>query len=98
MAVRGRLRVTGFVCSAGRNRSQAPALRLRSLLRALERTVFLGAARQVETEVFPVPLDVTVRRGDVGVIGQFAAWWLYTEGDTQVSAARRNSLNPHCVS
>ena len=70
-----------------------PSEGVRSLLRALERTVFLGAARQVETEVFPVPLDVTVRRGDVGVIGQFAAWWLYTEGDTQVLAARRNSVN-----
>ena len=63
---------------------------VRKLLHCVERTVFLSAARQVETEVFPAPLDLAVARGDIGVIGQFASWWLHSEGDTPVAAERRN--------
>jgi len=60
------------------------------LLRVLQKTVFLSAARQVETEVFPVPMDLAVRMGDIGVIGQYAAWWLYSEGDSFVQAERKH--------
>lgn len=66
---------------------------LRRLLHSVERTVFLSGARQVETEVFPVPLDLAVARGDIGVIGQFASWWLHSEGDTAVATERRNRLH-----
>ena len=50
--------------------------------------VFLSAARQVETEVYPIPTDMNIARGDVGPIGQFAPWWLHEEGDGAVDAAR----------
>lgn len=58
------------------------------LVRAVERTVFLGAARQVDTEVFPIPLHLNGQPGDVGVIGQYAPWWLYSEGDSPITAKR----------
>ncbi len=61
---------------------------VKTLINGLKKTIFLSAARQVETDVFPVPLEMAERRGDVGVIGQFAAWWLYSEGDTPVAQSR----------
>jgi len=60
------------------------------LVRALAQTVYLSAARQAETDVFPEPLDRSVRAGDVGLVGQYAAWWLYSEGDSPVEEARKN--------
>jgi predicted ATPase len=59
------------------------------LLQTIESTVFLSAARQVENEVFQVPTDAGQSRGDVGVIGQFAPWWLYQEGDLDIPVVRR---------
>jgi ABC-type ATPase involved in cell division len=50
--------------------------------------VYLSAARQVETEVFPVPQEMDGSTGDVGPIGQFAAWWLHQEGDSKVALDR----------
>jgi len=60
-----------------------------SALSLLDRLVFLSAARQVETDVFPIPSDVGAAVGDVGSIGQFAAWWLHQEGDSEVAPGRR---------
>jgi Protein of unknown function (DUF3696)/AAA ATPase domain/AAA domain, putative AbiEii toxin, Type IV TA system len=62
---------------------------VRRALTLLDRLVFLSAARQVETDVFPVPSDMGGPRGDVGPIGEFAAWWLYQEGDSNVPLGRR---------
>lgn len=55
----------------------------------LDRLVFLSAARQVETDVFPIPSEMGGPPGDIGPIGQFAAWWLYQEGDSEVVPDRR---------
>lgn len=62
---------------------------VREAISLLDNLVFLSAARQVETEVFPIPSDTGGPIGDVGPIGEFAAWWLYREGDSQVAPARR---------
>ena len=72
---------------------QAAVGELESALQALEQAVFLSASRQIESEVFPAPLNSQVRRGDVGVLGQFAPWWLYAEGDAKVEKARRTEPN-----
>jgi Protein of unknown function (DUF3696)/AAA ATPase domain len=55
----------------------------------IEQTVFLGAARKTDAEVFPIP-DMTAPRGDVGPLGQYAPWWLYSEGDSPVQLGRRH--------
>lgn len=57
-------------------------------LNNLEALTFLSAARQVETEVYPIPTDLGIARGDVGPIGQYASWWLHEEGDSPVDASR----------
>lgn len=58
-------------------------------LKLLDRLIFLSAARQVETEIFPLPLDGGEIQGDVGPIGQYAPWWLHQEGDSEVASNRR---------
>ncbi len=55
----------------------------------LDRLVFLSAVRQVESEVFPTPSETGGPVGDVGPIGEFAAWCLHREGDAQIAPARR---------
>ena len=75
------------------------------LAQALERTVMLSTTRQTETEVFPIP-EGMVRRGDVGVMGQYAPWWLSSHDDKkkpvdplrrhpalQEAATLRNQIN-----
>jgi hypothetical protein len=59
-----------------------------TVLAAIEGLIYLGAARQVETEVFPVPQDFGLSRGDVGPIGQFAPWWFYDLADEDVAPGR----------
>ena len=58
-------------------------------IRLLDHLTFLSAARQVETDVFPIPSDTGGPIGDVGPIGEFAAWWLYEKADSEVVPARR---------
>jgi energy-coupling factor transporter ATP-binding protein EcfA2 len=60
------------------------------VLRRIERLIFLSAARQVESEVFPVPQETEDCTGDVGPIGQFAAWWFNQEADTELPGARHH--------
>lgn len=54
----------------------------------LDSLVFLGAARQVESEVFPIPDEGLHALGDVGRIGEFAPWWLNREADAKVPEAK----------
>jgi hypothetical protein len=58
-------------------------------IRLLDRLIFLSAARQVETDVFPIPSEAGDPIGDVGPIGEFAPWWLHDKGDSEVVVARR---------
>lgn len=55
---------------------------------ALDQLIYLSAARQVETEVFPSPQGADRFVGNVGVVGQFAAYWFDQEKDNEVPAAR----------
>lgn len=58
------------------------------LVEVLRQTVFLSAARQTETEVYPVPDDTNPVNASVGSIGQYAAWWFHQNDDFEVDAAR----------
>jgi hypothetical protein len=57
-------------------------------VRGLERIVFLSAVRQVETDVFPIPRNLGEVPGDIGCVGEFAAWWLHQEGDSSIAPER----------
>jgi Protein of unknown function (DUF3696)/AAA domain, putative AbiEii toxin, Type IV TA system len=56
---------------------------------ALERLIFLSASRQVDADLFPVPEEGEDAIGDVGPVGQFAAWWFHQEADNPVPQGRR---------
>ncbi len=62
--------------------------RAHELLAKLESLIYLSAARQVETEVFPSPFDAGLPVGDVGSIGQYATWWLREMGDQESKKER----------
>jgi hypothetical protein len=57
----------------------------------MECVIYLSAARQVETEIFPSCFGGGLPAGDVGAIGQFAAWWLHEMGDQESTPMRRHS-------
>jgi hypothetical protein len=65
-----------------------PEPRIEGAVQGLKRLVFLSALRQVETEVFPIPQNLGESPGDVGCVGQFAAWWLHQEGDSSIAVER----------
>jgi predicted ATPase len=60
------------------------------VLASLESIVYLSAARQVDTEVYPSAFGAGLPKGDVGSIGQYASWWLHEEGDDEAPASRRH--------
>ena len=60
----------------------------RETLAALEGLIFLSASRQFDTDLFPIPEGSEMPVGDVGPMGQFAAWWFHQEGDNPVSSSR----------
>jgi predicted ATPase len=57
---------------------------------AIQSIVYLGAARQVDTEVYPSAFGAGLSRGDIGPIGQYASWWLHEMGDEPLPLARRH--------
>ena len=61
-----------------------------SVVFQLECLIYLSAGRQVDTDVFPSSLAAGLPTGDVGTIGQFAAWWLHEMGDQGSVSARRH--------
>ena len=65
-----------------------PEPRIEAAVQGLKRLVFLSALRQVETEVFPIPQNLGESPGDIGCVGQFAAWWLHQEGDSSIAVER----------
>ncbi len=60
----------------------------RETLTALDRLIFLSGSRQVDTDLFPIPEVSDDSVGDVGPIGQYAAWWFHQEGDNPASPSR----------
>lgn len=61
-----------------------------SVISALESIIYLGAARQVDTEVYPSAFGAGLPKGDVGPIGQFAGWWLHELGEEEAPETRRH--------
>lgn len=59
-----------------------------ALATALRNTVYLGAARAVPLDNFPVPRTARPM-GDVGAAGEFAPYWYLEAADEDVDAARR---------
>lgn len=59
-----------------------------SVVDAIERVIYLGAARQVETDVYSTAFGAGLPLGDVGPIGQYASWWLHERGDDVAPAGR----------
>jgi len=60
------------------------------LLESIEHVIFLSGSRQVDTDLFPTPEDPEDSIGDVGPLGQYAAWWLHQEGDNPLQITRRH--------
>ena len=60
------------------------------LVSALRDTVFIGAGRAVEIESCPVPRGPSRPPGDVGVNGEYAAYWYLEYADEEVAVARRH--------
>ena len=60
------------------------------LVSALRDTVFIGAGRAVEIESCPVPRAPSRPPGDVGVNGEYAAYWYLEYADEEVAVARRH--------
>jgi predicted ATPase len=59
-----------------------------TVLDAIEGVIYLGAARQVETDVYPTAFGAGLPTGDIGPIGQYASWWLHECGDSEAPAGR----------
>jgi predicted ATPase len=54
-------------------------------------TVFISAIRSGTDDVYPIPTDPVPTCADVGVRGEFAAWWLEQTADEEVDIGRRHS-------
>ncbi len=61
-----------------------------TLITSLEDTVFISAVRAGASDVFPSPDSPNPLRADVGVTGEFAAWWFAEELDEEVAYLRRH--------
>lgn len=61
-----------------------------ALITSLANTVFISAVRVGTTDVFPSPDTPDPLWGDVGVLGEYAAWWFAEKLDEEVSELRRH--------
>ena len=64
-----------------------------ALASALRSTVYVGAARAVPLDSFPVPRTAARPAGDVGAGGEFAPYWYLKYADEDVAATRRRGSN-----
>jgi len=60
------------------------------VITSLADTVFISAVRVGAADVFPSPDTPNPLWGDVGVMGEYAAWWFAEELDEEVSELRRH--------
>jgi len=60
-----------------------------ALASALRSTVYVGAARAVPLDSFPMPRTAARPVGDVGAAGEFAPYWYLEYADEDVDAERR---------
>ena len=59
------------------------------LASAIREVVFIGAARALQLDTFPVPRMPFFPEGDVGAAGEFAPYWYLEYADEEVEEARR---------
>ena len=64
-----------------------------ALARVLRSTVYVGAARAVPLDSFPMPRTAARPAGDVGAAGEFAPYWYLEYADENVEAERRRPDN-----
>ena len=60
------------------------------LIRALRGIVFVGPGRVTQLSAYPIPRTSWQERGDVGMNGEFAAYWYQECADEEVDEARRH--------
>jgi predicted ATPase len=60
------------------------------LLSAIRDLIFLSATRQPQREAQPYPDHPAAVVGDIGVEGEFAAYWYIRQADEEVAEARRH--------
>ena len=61
-----------------------------ALITSLADTIFISAVRAGTTDVFPSPDTPNPLWADVGVMGEYAAWWFAEELDEEVAEPRRH--------
>ena len=61
-----------------------------TLALALRNTAYMGAARVVQLDGFPLPRTASRLVGDVGTAGEFAPYWYVECADEDVDSARRH--------
>ena len=61
-----------------------------ALAAALRSATYIGAARAVPLDSFPVPRTVSRPAGDVGPAGEFAPYWYLEYADEDIAPARRH--------
>lgn len=64
-----------------------------ALASAIRRTVYVGAARAVPLDSFPVPRAASHSVGDVGSAGEFAPYWYVEYADEDVDVRRRRATD-----
>lgn len=62
--------------------------RLKDLTRVIADTIFLSAVRSGTDDVYPIPTMPEPIWGDVGVRGEFSAWWLQQMSDEDIPEER----------
>ncbi len=65
---------------------------LRGLVDSAAKAIFISAVRSGAIEAYPIPSAAEPVWADVGVRGEYAAWWLQQMDDEEVDAAR---CHPH---
>lgn len=60
------------------------------LASAIRKIVFIGAARALQLDAFPVPKMPFYSEGDVGAAGEFAPYWYLEYADEEVEDARHH--------
>lgn len=68
----------------------APGGAKSALAAALRSTAYVGAARAVPLDSFPVPRTASRLGSDVGAAGEFAPYWYFEYADEDVDPARRH--------
>lgn len=64
------------------------------LLRLLQGMIFVGPGRVTQLSTYPIPRTSWQERGDVGMNGEYAAYWYLECADEEVDEPRRHQREP----